>query len=266
MKRGSYQKGPSIKTTDEIKKMEKACRIVADTLDLVGKHIAPGIQTIELDKIAEDYILSCGAKPAFKGYQVDNLIFPNTLCISIDEEVVHGIPSKRRLELGQIVSVDCGCSIDGYFGDSAFTFPVGEVSDEKKNLMKVTQEALMLGIEKAVDRNKLYQISQAIQEHVEKNGYSVTRELTGHGIGRHLHEEPSVPNFVPPLLHRTQFPNEKLLNGMAIAIEPMVHAGRREVRNGSDGWMVFTLDRKPAAHFEHTIIINDNKPLILTLR
>ena len=255
-----------VKTESEISKIEKACRIVADTLSLLEKYIKAGIETIEIDKVAEDYILSKGAKPAFKGYMVDGRKFPNTLCISIDDEVVHGIPGKRMLEEGQIVSLDCGAELEGYFGDSAVTYPVGKVSEEKVRLMAVTQEALVQGIEKAVTGNKIYDISRAVQEFVEKNGYSVTRELVGHGIGKNLHEEPPVPNFVPPLLHRSKYPNVKMMKGMALAIEPMVHAGRQYVKNARDGWMVRTADGKPAAHFEHTVIIEDNYPLVLTQR
>ena len=257
---------PNIRTQTEIDLIEKACRIVADTLTLIENYIKPGIETRELDIIAEDFIRSKGAEPAFKGYEVDGKFFPNTLCISIDEEVVHGIPGNRKLLEGEIVSVDCGCSINEYFGDSAVTYPVGNVSAEKKKLMRVTEESLFLGIEKAINRNKLYEISRAIQTYCENNGFSLTKELCGHGIGRNLHEEPSIPNFVPPLLHRSKYPNVKLYNGMALAIEPMVHAGKFQVKTAQDGWTVYTADKSPAAHFEHTIIVNDGKPIILTLR
>lgn len=255
-----------INTQSEIDLIEKSCRIVAETLILVGKNVKEGVTTLELDKIAEDYIRSCNAEPAFKGYEVEGKFFPNTLCISIDEEVVHGIPGDRKLKAGEIVSVDCGAEQKGYFGDSAATFAVGEIDNEKKKLMEVTEQSLMLGVAQAVDRNKLYDISRTVQEHVESNGFSLTRELAGHGIGRHLHEEPSVPNFVPPLLHRQSYPNVKLRKGMAIAIEPMVHAGKRAIRSLEDGWTIVTADGKPAAHFEHTVIIDEGKPIILTLR
>lgn len=256
----------NIKTQKEIDLIEISCRIVADVLKLLENYIKPGIETGELDKIAEDYILSKGGAPAFKGYKVDRYIFPATLCISIDEEVVHGIPGSRKLQEGQIVSLDCGCQKDGYFGDSAVTYKVGTVSEEKEKLMKVTNESLFFGIEQAVNGKKLYDISKAIQTHVENNGFTVTRELVGHGIGKKLHEEPSIPNFVPPLLHRNSYPNYKLSNSLALAIEPMVHAGGSKVKTLSDGWTVVTADRKAAAHFEHTVIVNDNKPIILTLR
>lgn len=247
---------------EEIKQMEIACRIVAETLTLVGKYVAPGIETIELDKIAEDFILSKNAKPAFKNYNG----FPSTLCISIDEEVVHGIPSERKLVEGQIVSVDCGVEVSGIFGDSAVTFAVGDIEEDKKKLLRVTEESLYKGISKAVDKGNIYDIARSIQEHCESNGYSLTRELTGHGIGRRLHEAPSIPNFVPPLIRRKELPNTKLINNIGIAIEPMVHQGAKECYTASDRWTVITRDKKPAAHFEHTVLINDNLPIILTER
>ncbi|MFH1050929.1 MAG: type I methionyl aminopeptidase [bacterium] len=257
---------PYIKTEKEIDLMEKAARIVAETLVLLGKYIKSGITTAELDAIAEDYIRSKGAKPAFKGYKVDGRAYPSSLCISIDEEVVHGLPGQRKLENGEIVSIDCGSELNGYFGDSAMSYPVGAISELKKKLLKITEESLMMGIEQAVERNKIYDIARAVQTYVESNGFSVTRELVGHGIGKKLHEEPPVPNFVPPLLHRSQYPNVKLVNGMAIAIEPMVHAGGKNIKTLRDGWTVVTADKSPAAHFEHTIVINSEKPIILTLR
>ncbi len=266
-KSGSHNAGgPLIKTDSEIVLMEKAGRIVADTLSLLKAYVKPGVKTIELDLIAEDFIRSKNAIPAFKGYQRGRLKFPATLCLSVDDEVVHGIPGDRVLEEGMILSIDCGCRYEGFFGDSAVTYPVGNVSEEKQLLMKVTEESLMLGVENAVAGNKLYDVSKAVQMHVEANGFSVTRDLVGHGIGKELHEEPPVPNFVPPLLYRSQYPNVKLEKYMAIAIEPMVQAGTKETRTLKDGWTVVTRDGKPAAHFEHTVIIDNNKPLILTLR
>lgn len=239
---------PYVKTESEIDLIEKSCRIVAETLVLVKQYVKPGVSTLEIDKIAEDYIRSKDARPAFKGYQVDDKFFPGTLCLSIDEEVVHGLPGDRLLEEGQIISIDCGAEKNGFYGDSAVTYAVGNISDDKQKLMKVTEEALMLGLAKAVAGNKLYEISKAVQEHVEAHNYSVTRELVGHGIGRELHEEPPVPNFVPPLLHRSKYPNVKLVKGMALAVEPMVHMGGKAVRSLSDGWTVITADRSPAAH------------------
>lgn len=256
-----------IKTSEDIKKMEVPCRIVAEVLSLLEKYVKVGVETIELDKIAEDYILSNNAKPAFKGYGDPNNPFPGTLCISVDEEVVHGIPSNRKLKEGQIVSLDCGVYKNGFYGDSAVTYPVGIISDEKKKLLRVTEEALYLGIGNAITGKKVYDIAKAIQSHCESNGFSLTRELVGHGIGESLHEDPPVPNFVPALLHRTGYPNTKLISGIGIAIEPMVHLGKKEVVfDDEDGWTVTTKDKSPAAHFEHTVIVQDNKPLILTLR
>ncbi len=253
-----------VKSAEEIKLIEQACRIVAETLALLRKYIKPGIETIELDQIAEDFILSKDAKPAFKGYRVDNKEYHHTLCISIDDEVVHGIPSKRVLKEGEIVSIDCGVEKNGFFGDCAFTYPVGKISSENERLLRVTQEALQLGIDSAIEGNKVYDISRAIQSHVERNGFSVNRELVGHGIGKRLHEEPPIPNFVPPLLARSQFPNIKLHSGMTLAIEPMVNMGDYKVFTKQDGWTVVTADGKPSAHFEHTIIVSDKKPLVLT--
>ena len=255
-----------IKSSEEINLIEKSCRIVAETLLLLEKYVKPGVETLELNKIAEDYILTQNAKPAFKGYQVDNKFFPYTLCISIDDEVVHGMPSSRKLVEGEIISIDCGASKDGYFGDSAVTLPVGRISEEKQRLLRVTEESLYLGLYQAIDNNKVYDISRVIQLHCEKNGFSLTRELVGHGIGKELHEEPAIPNFVPPLLHRNNFPNMKLKSGMTMAIEPMVHIGRKETYVANDGWTVVTSDRKASAHFEHTVVVQESKPLILTTR
>lgn len=244
--------------------MEEACRIVSDTLLHIKKYVQVGVSTLELDRIAEDYIRTRGAEPAFKGYVVDNKTFPYSLCISIDEEVVHGMPGQRMLQEGQVISVDCGCKKNGYYGDSAYTFPIGKISEEKSNLLKITKESLYKGIEKATGKNKIYDISRAIQHHVEAAGLSVVRELVGHGIGRNLHEEPAVPNFVPGLLHRNKFPNIKLQAGQALAIEPMVNSGTFHVRTSNDGWTIYTADKRPSAHFEHTVIIEEDKPIILT--
>ena len=249
-------------TPDDIKGIEKACRIVAETFIELEKYLKSDTETIEIDRIAEDFIRTKGAVPAFKGYHG----FPYTLCISINDEVVHGMPGNRKIKVGDIVSIDCGAQLNGYFGDSANTYPIGEISDLKAKLLRVTSEALYKGIEQARNNNKVYDISRAVQTHCEKEGFSLTRELVGHGIGKKLHEEPAIPNFVPPLLHRADYPNVKLTNGMAIAIEPMVHAGTYHVFTEDDGWTVKTKDGKPAAHFEHTVIVNDNKAIILTLK
>jgi methionyl aminopeptidase len=226
--------------------------------------VKPGVTTGELDAIVEDFILTRGGEPAFKGYDVDGKVFPSSACISIDEEVVHGMPGQRALKEGQIVTVDVGVRYDGYYGDSAYTYAVGEISTEKQRLLDVTKESLRRGIEQAVDGNRVYDIAKAVQTYVENQGFSVVRELVGHGIGRHLHEEPPVPNFVPGLLHRSRFPNAKLKNGMALAIEPMVNMGLFHVHTASDGWTVYAADGKPSAHFEHTIVIDGTTPKILT--
>lgn len=251
-------------TAEEIVKMEKACRIVADVLNHMKGFVKPGVTTGELDAIVEDFILTRGGEPAFKGYEVDGKVYPSSACISIDEEVVHGMPGQRALKEGQIVTVDVGVRYDGYYGDSAYTYAVGEISTEKQRLLDVTKESLRRGIEQAVDGNRVYDIAKAVQTYVENQGFSVVRELVGHGIGRHLHEEPPVPNFVPGLLHRSRFPNAKLKNGMALAIEPMVNMGLFHVHTASDGWTVYAADGKPSAHFEHTIVIDGATPKILT--
>lgn len=251
-------------TAEEIFKMEKACRIVADVLNHMKGFVKPGVTTAELDAIVEDFILTRGGEPAFKGYEVDGKVYPSSACISIDEEVVHGMPGQRALKEGQIVTVDVGVRYDGYYGDSAYTYAVGEISTEKQRLLDVTKESLRRGIEQAVDGNRVYDIAKAVQTYVENQGFSVVRELVGHGIGRHLHEEPPVPNFVPGLLHRSRFPNAKLKNGMALAIEPMVNMGLFHVHTASDGWTVYAADGKPSAHFEHTIVIDGATPKILT--
>jgi methionyl aminopeptidase len=256
-----------VKTADEIGKIEKASRIVAETLTNLEKFMVAGTTTEEIDKYAEDFIRSKGATPSFKGYTVGNLIYPSSLCISINEEVIHGIPSKhKQLKNGDIVSLDCGACLNGYHGDSAVTYIVGEISDDIKQLLKVTEESLWKGIEQAVARNKVYDIARAVQTHSEKYGYGVNRDFCGHGIGSDLHEYPSIPNYVPALLHRQSFPNTKLLKGMAIAIEPMIHQGTKECTILENGWTVVTNDGLPAAHFEHTVIVGEKEALVLTLR
>lgn len=252
--------------SDEFKFFEKANRIVAETLALLQKFVKPGVTTIELDKIAEDYILSNNARPAFKGYGHKNNRFPSTICASVNEVIVHGIPDDKPLNEGDIISIDVGAEYKGFYGDSAITCLVGNVAEEKAQLVRRTEEALFKGIEKAIVGNKVYDISRAIQEYVEQFGYNVTRELVGHGIGKMLHDEPPVPNFVPLLLHRSQFPNIKLQKGMALAIEPMVHMGTKETIQAKDGWTIYTKDKKPAAHWEHTVIVDNGKAIIMTLR
>jgi methionyl aminopeptidase len=249
-----------IKSKKEIDLIAESCSIVARTLDLVRKNVKPGISTKELDLIAEDYILSMNAKAAFKGYsQGDSNPFPAALCTSVNNEVVHGIPGKRKLETGDIISIDVGVEKNGYFGDAAITCAVGDIPVEVKKLMEVTEKSLYLGIEQAVRGNRVQDISYAVQSYVEANGFSVVRELTGHGVGIKLHEDPSIPNF------GNRGRGAKLKDGMTIAIEPMVNLGKYDVTVGYDGWTILTKDGLPSAHFEHTILINNKNPEILTV-
>jgi len=245
----------NLRTKEEIEKLRRSNRLVAQALLKVREAIRPGVRTAELDRIAEETIRRGGGRPAFKGYRG----YPANLCVSVNEEVVHGIPGPRRLEEGDIVSLDLGVLMDGYYGDAAITVPVGEVSEEAKKLIEVTEEALHKGIEKARVGNRLYDISHAIQSWVESFGFSVVRDFVGHGIGRQLHEEPQVPNFGPP----NQGP--RLMVGLVLAIEPMVNAGGWQVRVREDGWTVVTADGSLSAHFEHTIAITEDGPDILSL-
>jgi methionyl aminopeptidase len=248
-----------VKTVREIALMRESGRIVAETLSLVGGHVRPGVTTRELDQLAEEYIRSQGAVPAFKGYGPDRRnLFPATLCVSIDDIVVHGIPDGRKLEEGEIVSVDVGAKKEGWFGDGARTFPVGRISEEKAKLLRVTEEALQVGIAQAKEGNKLHDISAAVQRYVEAAGFSVVRDLVGHGIGKNLHEEPAVPNF------GVAGTGVVLREHMTLAIEPMVNAGTFVVRLDDDGWTVRTADGRPSAHFEHTVAITQGEAEILT--
>jgi methionyl aminopeptidase len=244
-----------IKSSREIEQLKRSNAIVAEVFEKLKGMIHPGVTTKELDEVAEEYILLKGARPAFKGYRG----FPATLCISINEEVVHGIPSQRQLKEGDIVSLDVGVNFVGYFGDAAITLPVGEIDPEAKRLLEVTEKALTIGIEKAKIGNRLFDISFAIQRWVESQGFSVVRDFVGHGIGRDLHEEPQVPNFGAP--HQ----GPRLEKGMVFALEPMVNEGTYEVRVLSDGWTVVTADGKRSAHFEHTIAITDDGAEILSV-
>jgi len=248
-----------IKTAREIELMREASRIVAEVLRLVADRIRPGVTTLELDRLAEEYIRSFDAEPAFKGYGPSKSnLFPATLCTSIDEQVVHGIPGRRQLREGEILSVDVGVRKEGFYGDGAWSFPVGEVTPDKERLMRVTEESLFRGIEQAVAGNRVHDISHAVQECVESNGFTVVRELVGHGVGVELHEEPNVPNYGNPGTGLS------LREGMTLAIEPMVNAGKADVVIEPDGWTVVTKDRKPSAHFEHTVAIVRGKAEILT--
>tara|TARA_Y100001980_G_C14554778_1_gene342031 strand:+ start:2012 stop:2758 length:747 start_codon:yes stop_codon:yes gene_type:complete len=245
----------AIKNNNEIKLMSEACRIVKETLLLLENYIKPGVSTIELDEIAEDYIASQrDAVPGFKGLYG----YPSTICISIEDEVVHGLPSKKNLIEGQIVSIDVGCIYKGYYGDHAKSFPVGNINDEKNKLLQVTRECLNKGIQKAVPGNHIGDIGNAVQQYAEVNGYGVVRELVGHGIGAKLHEEPQIPNF------GKIGTGPRIECGMCFAIEPMINMGAKEVFTREDGWTICTKDGLPSAHFEHTILVTDSGPEILT--
>ncbi len=244
-----------LKTDSEIGKMRSAAQIAARTLDLVEENIKPGISTGELNEIADRYIRSQGAEPAFLGYHD----FPKSICVSIDEEVVHGIPVKsRKLEAGQIVSVDVGTLVDGFNGDTARTFAVAEVSDEARRLLEVTRKALENGILQARVGNRLGDISHAVQKTVEDAGFSVVRDLVGHGIGRKMHEEPQIPNYGDPGT------GVQLKAGMVLAIEPMVNTGGYKVKTRPDKWTIATEDGSLSAHFEHDVAITENGPDILS--
>ncbi|MBK8980870.1 MAG: type I methionyl aminopeptidase [Ignavibacteria bacterium] len=247
-----------IKSNKEIDLIRESSKIVAGVFEHLKDHIKEGITTSEIDKMVEEFILSKDGIPAFKGYKVDKRVFPASSCISVNDEVVHGIPGDRKLVNGDIVSVDVGVKKNGYFGDSAYTFKVGETTSRVNKLLKITEESLYKGIEKAVDGNEVNDISVAIQNYVEGSGYGVVRALVGHGIGKNLHEEPSVPNFYTPNSR------QKLFEGMVIAIEPMVNYGTYDVVQDRGGWTIRTKDGEPSAHFEHTVLIKKGKAEILT--
>jgi methionyl aminopeptidase len=245
----------NLKSSGEIKKMLEANQIVAETLAMLEHKIKPGVTTLQLDRWAEDYARKHGAAPAFKGYRG----FPGSLCVSINEEVVHGIPSdKVRLKEGDIVSIDFGVKCKGYYGDSAVTLPVGSISPGKEKLVAVTKRSLELAIEQVRAGNRINDLSRAVQKYVEKNGFSVVRQFVGHGIGSQLHEAPEIPNY------ERNSRSPRLLPGMALAIEPMVNVGTYEVEVLKDGWTVLTKDRKPSAHFEHTVVVTEGEPLVLS--
>jgi methionyl aminopeptidase len=243
-----------LKSQEEIEKIALSCRIVAKTLDYLRDKVNPGITTMEIERVAEDFIRANNAMPAFKGYKG----YPASICASVNNEVIHGIPSSRVLEEGDILGIDLGVYKDGFYGDAAYTFPVGKVDSEVERLLRVTEESLNIGIEKAREDNRVSDISYSIQKHIEANGFSVVRAFVGHGIGRNLHEDPQIPNFGSPGR------GPRLRSGMTLAIEPMVNEGGHEVVVIDDGWTAMTLDGKLSAHFEHTILVTSDKPRILT--
>lgn len=244
-----------LKTEQEIGYMRDAGRIVGQTLAVIKKAISPGITTQELDHIAEQFIRRAGGVPAFKGY----CGFPASICSSINEQVVHGIPGPRQLKDGDVISIDIGVKLNRYYGDAAITVPVGEVDAEILKLLSVTEQALNKGIEQAIKGNRLSDISHAVQLHAEAYGYGVVRDYVGHGIGQRMHEDPQIPNYGPPGR------GPLLKSGMTLAIEPMINCGTPDVEVLADDWTVVTVDRKISAHFEHTVAITEGEPEILTL-
>ena len=243
-----------LKTKDEIALMRESAQLVSKTLGMLAVEIKPGISPLKLDALAEEFIRDHEAIPGFKGLYG----FPNTLCTSLNQQVVHGIPNDQPLEDGDIISVDCGALKNGFYGDQAYTFMVGEVEEEIRQLIQITKECLIKGIEQAKAGNRIGDIGFAVQQHAENHGYGVVRELVGHGLGRKMHEAPEVPNF------GKRGKGQKLRNGMALAIEPMINLGTKNVKQMNDGWTIVTADARPSAHFEHDIAIVNGDPEILT--
>ena len=250
----SFGRRVQIKTDEEVELLRESSLLVGKTLAVVAERIRPGSTTLQLDAVAEEFIRDHGAEPGFKGYGG----FPNSLCTSVNESVVHGIPNDRPLEDGDIVSVDCGVLKNGFYGDSAYTFAVGEIASEVQKLLDVTKECLRLAIEQAVVGKRIGDIGFACQSHAEQNGYGVVRELVGHGLGRDLHEAPEVPNYG----RRGNGP--RLMDGMVLAIEPMINLGRKEIIHEDDGWTIVTADRKVSAHFEHDVVVRKNQADVLS--
>ena len=243
-----------LKTEEEIELIRKSALLVSKTLGIIAKEIKPGVTTLYLDKLAEEFIRDHHAEPAFLGMYG----FPNTLCMSPNTQVVHGIPNNIPLNDGDIISVDCGVLMNGFYGDHAYTFEVGEVNQETKKLLQITKESLYIGIKETKVGNRVEDIGFAIQQHCEKNGYGVVRELCGHGLGRKMHEDPEVPNY------GKRGRGKKLENGLVIAIEPMINMGTKNIKQHKDGWTITTADGKPSAHFEHNVAIVNGKPELLS--
>ncbi|HEU0185566.1 MAG TPA: type I methionyl aminopeptidase [Blastocatellia bacterium] len=242
------------KSRSELDRMRRAGLIVAETLRDLRQMVEPGITTLQLDAYAEKKIRSADAYPTFKGYRG----FPASICASVNDEVVHGIPSERKLCDGDIIKIDCGATLDGYVGDAAITIPVGELSPEIEKLLEATRESLFKALEKMVPGNRLYDVSYAVQEYVEDRGYSVVREFCGHGVGRQMHEDPQVPNYGRPGT------GPRLKEGWVLAVEPMVNAGSHEIKVLPDGWTVKTKDGRASSHFEHTIAVTEDGPVVMT--
>lgn len=243
-----------LKTSEEIELMRLSAQLVSKTLGMLAPEIKPGVDPLKLDRLAEEFILDHKAKPGFKGLYD----FPNTLCVSINDAVVHGIPGKKPLENGDVISIDCGTLMNGFYGDQAYTFAVGELSAEVKKLLEVTKESLLLGIEQFKVGNRVGDVGFAIQKHAENNGYGVVRELVGHGLGRSMHEGPEMPNY------GRQGKGKRFQNGMVVAIEPMINLGVRNVKQADDGWTILTADGLVSAHYEHDVALIDGKPEILS--
>src|SRR5680860_1256444 len=242
------------KTKEEIELMRESALVVSRTLGMVASEIKPGITTLRLDKLAEEYIREQDAIPGFLGMYD----FPNSLCMSPNAQVVHGIPNNKPLVEGDIISIDCGAKKNGFYGDHAYTFPIGEIAPETKKLLQVTKESLYIGIREFKAGNRVGDVGFAIQQHAEKHGYGVVRELVGHGLGQKMHEDPEMPNYG----HRGR--GKKFIEGMVVAIEPMVNQGTKNIKQLKDGWTILTADNKPSAHFEHDVAIIDGKPELLS--
>jgi len=251
---GKKLKMIQLKTIEELRLMRESARLVSKTLGMLAKEIKPGVTSLYLDKLAHDFIMDHGGKPAFLGMYG----FPNSLCISPNAEVVHGIPNDKPIEEGTVLSVDCGVYMNGFYGDHAYSFEVGEVAKETKKLLKITKESLYKGIEQCIRGKRVGDISNAIQTYCEKEGYGVVRELVGHGLGREMHEDPQVPNY------GRKGSGKVLKDGIVLAIEPMINLGTEKVKFHDDGWTVTTLDNKPSAHFEHDVAIISGKPVLLS--
>lgn len=247
-----------LKSEREIDLLRTAAELVSETLAVLAGRVRPGVSTRELDRVAEEFILDHGAKPAFKGYRVGSAVFPATLCTSVNDAVVHGIPDDKPLQNGDLLSVDCGVVLNGYVGDSAFTFAVGEISEEDARLCAATYDALEAGVAQAIAGNRTGDIGHAVQSLCEEQGYGVVKDLVGHGVGKNLHEDPQIPNF------GKRGTGRKLKSGLVICIEPMINRGGAAVRSEPDGWTIKTADSLPSAHYEKTVVVRSGQAEVLT--